>query len=110
MEVNSMKREIKTKEKTMEGYVVATDWDEYDNVIEVSIQTEDEEYVVDLSNAFGREMFDFLDQEIEVTGVVKKGKNGVKIINVTDFEELDEEDIFRYYDWKSDFDEEEDMA
>lgn len=90
-----MKRKIKAIEETLRGYVVATEWDKHDNVIEVSIQTEDDDYQVDDSNALGKDLFDFLDQEIEVTGIVRQDRHGTNIITVMDFERLDEEDDFR---------------
>jgi hypothetical protein len=93
-----MKRKLNTKVETLRGYVVATEWDHFYRVTQLSIQTEDDEIIVDLSNAFGREMFDFLEQEIEVTGVVKQDPGGANIITITDFEQLYEEDDFPFDD------------
>lgn len=99
-----MIKKIKTKEEILRGYIVATEWDEFDNVTEVSLQTEDNDYAIDLSTALGREMFDFLDQEIEVTGIVRQDRHGENIITVMDFEQLDEEDDFGLDDdWNRDF-------
>ena len=99
-----MKKKMKTVEETLRGYVVATEWDKNDNVIEVSIQTDDNDYRVDDSNALGRELFDFLDQEIEVTGVVRQDRHGTNIITATDFEQLEEDDDFQFDDddWNPD--------
>jgi hypothetical protein len=103
-----MKSKIKTKEETLRGHAVATEWDKSDNVIEVSIQTEDNDYRVDDSNALGRELLDSLDQEIEVTGIVRQDRHGANIITVMDFETLgEEEDGSRFDDdWKPDFEDE----
>jgi hypothetical protein len=106
-----MKKKMKATEQTLKGYVVATEWDKHDNVIEVSVQTDDNDYRVDDSNALGRELFDSLDQEIEVTGVIRQDRHGTNIITVTDFEQLEEEDDFQFDDdWNTDLggDEEED--
>ena len=99
-----MKRKMKSAEETLRGYVVATEWDKNDNVIEVSIQTDDNDYRVDDSNTLGRELFDFLDQEIEVTGMVKQDRHGSNIITVTNFEQLEEDDDFQFDDddWNPD--------
>jgi hypothetical protein len=95
--VRNMKNKLTTKTETLRGYLVATDWDIDDNVTEVCIQTEDDEYVIDLSNARGRELYDFLDDEIKITGIVRKGRRGTKIVIVMDYEKLGEEDDFQFY-------------
>jgi len=100
-----MKRKMKTKEEILKGTIVATEWDRHDKVTEVSLQTEDDDFVIDLSNAYGKEMFDFLDHEVEVTGIVRQNRHGVKIITVMDFQQIEEEDDFRFddEDWDTDF-------
>ena len=49
-------------------------------------------------------LFPFLDQEIEVTGIVRQDRHGANIITVMDFGQLGEETGFRFDDdWDPDF-------
>ena len=81
----------KTKEENIRGYVVPTDWDNDDHVIEVSIQTDNDDFEVD-QNGLGKELLEFLDKEVEVTGIVHEDRYGMKRITVSDYEVLSEED------------------
>ena len=82
---------IKTKEENIRGYVVPVDWDNDDKVIEVSIQTDNDDFEVD-RNGLGRELLDFLDKEVEVTGIVHEDRYGMKRVTVSDYEVLSEAD------------------
>jgi uncharacterized membrane protein YcgQ (UPF0703/DUF1980 family) len=88
-----MKKEIKGKEVTIKGFVTPEEWDNDDNVIAIGISTDDDDYVVEL-NKMGEELFDFLDDDVEVNGIVREGKDGTKHIRITGYEVLsmDEDD------------------
>jgi hypothetical protein len=92
-----MKR-IMAKEETIKGSVVATEWDKNNNVIAIGILSEDDDYVIDDSNDVGRELFDFLDEEVKVTGIIKKGRRGSKVITIMDYEVLHQDDYGLYDD------------
>jgi uncharacterized membrane protein YcgQ (UPF0703/DUF1980 family) len=89
------------KEETVFGYVVPSEWDSDDNVVAISITTDDDDYVVEL-NKLGEELFDFLDEDVEVTGIVREDKDGTKRIRVTSYEVL--EDTEDEYDEDEDYD------
>jgi hypothetical protein len=89
------------KEETVVGYVVPSEWDSDDNVVAISICTDDDDYVVEL-NKLGEELFDFLDEDVEVIGIVREDKDGTKRIRVTSYEVL--EDTEEEYDEDEDYD------
>jgi len=105
------------KEETVTGVVSATEWDDEDNVIAVSIITDDDEYMID-SNKMAEELFDFLEEDVEVTGIVETDRDGSKRISVTSYEVLDtgyeyddEEDYGYDYDqeeYDEDYDDDDD--
>lgn len=95
-----LKKSQPPKEETIVGYVVPNEWDNEDNVVAISISTEDDEYVVEL-NKLGEELFDFLDEDVEVTGVIRDDKDGTKRIRVTGYEVL--EDVEEDYEEDEDF-------
>lgn len=112
-----MKRNKFEKEETLVGFILPSNWDNDDNVIGISISTDDDEYMVE-NNKLGEELFDFLDEDVRVTGMVTDEKDGTKHITISDYEILeladeeesldygDEEDEYRYDE--DDLDEEED--
>jgi len=89
------------KEETIVGYVVPNEWDNEDNVVAISISTDDDDYVVEL-NKLGEELFDFLDEDVEVTGIIRDDKDGTKRIRVTGYEVL--EDVEDENEEEEDFD------
>ena len=85
-----MKKEKPGKEVTIKGFVSADEWDGRKNVIAISITTDDEDYRVELDKV-GQELFDYLDEDVEVSGTIRQEKNGTKFIRVTHYEVLEEE-------------------
>ena len=97
-----MKKGKPPREETIVGYVVPSEWDSEDNVVSISITTDDDDYVVEM-NKLGEELFDFLDEDVEVTGTVRDDKDGTKRIRVISYEVLedveeDEDGDFGYDD------------
>jgi hypothetical protein len=86
-----MKKEKPGKEVTIKGFVSADEWDGRNRVMAVAITTEDEDYRVELTQV-GEELFDYLDEDVEVTGTIRQEKNGTQYIRVTHYELLKEED------------------
>lgn len=89
------------KEVTVIGFVTATEWDDNDHVVAIEISTDDDNYMVD-NNKQGEELFDFLDEEVEVAGFTREDRDGGKWIFVTSYEVLDEEDDEEYDDYEED--------
>jgi hypothetical protein len=86
-----MKERKTSKEIIVTGYVTASDWDLNDVASAISIENEDEEYVVQNEDLV-EELLDFLDEEIEVKGIVTEGGDGTKYIRVTSYEMLESDD------------------
>ena len=95
-----MEKNQPQKEVTIVGYVVPSEWDNDDNVVSISISTDDDDYVVEV-NKLGEELFDFLDEDVEVTGIVREDKDGTKRIRVISYEVL--EDVEDEYDEDDDY-------
>ncbi|MFZ7110492.1 MAG: hypothetical protein ACOWYE_02320 [Desulfatiglandales bacterium] len=87
-----MKKQKTPKEMTLTGFVTPEEWDTDDNVIAIGISTEDDDYLVEL-NKVGEELFDFLDEDVEVTGLVTEDKDGTKHITLTSYEVLHSDDF-----------------
>ncbi len=74
---------------TITGVVVAMDWDDKDNVVAVSIETDSELYYVS-ENAAGEKLRELLDRGVKVTGIPGKDEEGNKTIAVETYEILDD--------------------
>ena len=96
-----MKQKRVSEEITITGYVRAVDWEYNGNVSVVSIEADDEQYVIE-NNDLGGELFDHLDRIVEVTGTVEDGREGIKRITVISYEALSEADYTDDddYDWR----------
>ncbi len=80
-----MVKRAKGVESTISGIVIPIDWDDYDDVTSVAIQTSDEEeYLVD-KNKKGKELLAFIEEEVEVTGTLIEDEDGNFIIKINEF-------------------------
>ncbi len=71
---------------TLEGVLVASDWDRDDSVIGISLYTDDEEEY-QIENMYEiDEWLTALEKRIEVTGEVTEDKYGGKTIRVLDYD------------------------
>lgn len=98
MKGKKMVKEKQKQEITITGFVTGTEWDDNDHVVSIEISTEDDDYMVD-NNKQGEELFDFVDEEVEVTGFVREDRDGAKWVTVTSYEVLDEEEDEDYEDY-----------
>ncbi len=87
------------KEMVLTGYVTPEDWDDDDNVIAIKISTEEDDYLVNRNKA-GKELLQFIDEEVEVTGFVEEDEDGAHHITVISYDvlQLDESDDDMDYD------------
>jgi len=76
-------------EKTISGLVIATEWDDDDDITGLEISTDDDSYNVE-KNALWKELVDLSDTQVEITGVVTEEEEGNKRIFVTSYELLKE--------------------
>jgi hypothetical protein len=70
---------------TIRGILVPADWDNEGNAVEVAVSTPGEnEYVIE-PDSKGRELLRLLRREVEVTGLLGKGKKDHKTITVKSY-------------------------
>ena len=101
-------------ETTITGIVMATDWDDEDEITGVEISTDDESYCVE-KNAMWHELVELCDNQVEVTGLVVEEKDGTNRILVTGYETLEDmnyddddtvyDDIYEEWSFENDEDE-----
>jgi hypothetical protein len=73
--------------ETIIGTVVAVDWDDDDNPIEIAISTEDEDIIV-ASNDIGLELFQLIDNVIKATGTIELNEDDEKVITISSYVDL----------------------
>jgi len=100
-----MKKSKPPRDETIVGYIVPSEWDSEDNVVSISITTDDDDYAVEM-NKLGEELFDFLDEDVEVTGTVREDKDGTKRIRIISYEVLEDAEDDEYDDEDSSYDDE----
>jgi hypothetical protein len=76
-------------EITISGLVMATDWNDDDDIEDLEISTDDDSYYVG-KNAIWDELVDLWHTHVEVTGIVTEEKDGTKRVLVTSYEPLDD--------------------
>lgn len=82
MRQKKMKSNTKSERVTLTGVVAPAAWDEDFKVTSVMIATNLEEDFIIENNAKGRKLFNFLQESIQVVGVVKEDDLGNKVISV----------------------------
>ena len=85
------------------GQVMANEWDAEDNPASLMITDDEErEFYIEM-NSRGEELLDFLDEYVEVVGVVKKWE-GDYYLNVRSFDVIEDYDDDDDDDWVGDED------
>lgn len=79
------RKEIGDGPTTVRGVVIPVDWDEEGNTIAAAISSSDEQEYIINQDAKGKELLRLMRQEIEASGVVKKGSKVRKIIKVKSY-------------------------
>lgn len=90
-----MKEKKDTEMRSIIGIIVPADWDDDDNLIELAIQTIDEEEYLIKKNKKGRELLDLIEQEVEVIGTTTENGDGNIIIEISEYslkEYIDEDE------------------
>ena len=81
----AIKMEAEEKLTCINGIIVPVDWDEKGNVIAGAISCHGEiEYRID-NNTKGSELLSFVQEEVEITGVVRE-KGDRKVITVNEYQ------------------------
>ncbi len=78
-------KEKKNSESSITGIIVPSDWDDNDNLIQIAIQTIDEEEYIIKQNKKGRELLDMIEQEVEVIGTTTEDEDGDIIIEISEY-------------------------
>lgn len=69
--------------RAIKGIVIPVDWDQKGNPVSVAIATHTEEEYLVSNDSKGKELFNLIREEVEITGLVKEVA-GIKIIKVKD--------------------------
>lgn len=78
------KRETSLRLSTLRGIVIPVEWDAKGNVVAAAVSTYDEElYLIDGQDK-GKELMRFMQQQVEVSGVVNK-EESKKVIRVAEY-------------------------
>ena len=89
-----MKKHRQSEVITITGHVVDSEWGMNDQAMGISIQTDNDEYFVDLRGP-GEELVDLIDVEVEATGIVRNLQDGSKMITIMDYEAIrDDRDVY----------------
>ena len=71
--------------RTIRGTIFPVEWDENDNVVQVVIDTPDQDgYLVD-RNKKGKELLEYIRREVEVSGTMREDEDGDLIFNVKEY-------------------------
>ncbi len=72
----------KAQSATLTGILIPADWNDDQEVVAVALATPDEkEYRID-ANRKGRELLDYLQHQVEVTGPLSEDEKGRRVITV----------------------------
>ena len=73
------------KEKKIQGTVFAAAWDDKNNVIQVVVDTPDQDGFLIDPKGKGKELLDCLRREVEVIGTLKEDHNGDFVVDVKEY-------------------------
>lgn len=74
------------RSKTVRGIVIPADWDDAGNVLAIAVSAPGEKQYIVEQNALEKELKRLIRQEVEVMGVVGKGRKGWNKITVKAYE------------------------
>ena len=77
---------VRETPKTVRGIVIPADWDDAGNVLAIAVSAPGEKQYIVEHNALEKELKRLIRQEVEVMGVVGKGRKGWNKITVKAYE------------------------
>jgi hypothetical protein len=82
-----MSPQVYSRDVALSGTIIAIDIDRRGKAVEIALETEDfQQYVIE-SNGKGNELFDFIFDDVTITGTVMgKTAEGVALIRVKTYE------------------------
>ena len=72
-------------ERTIRGTIFPVEWDENDNVVQVVIDTPDQDGYLVERNKKGKELLDLIRREVEVSGTMREDEDGDLIFKVKEY-------------------------
>ena len=72
-------------ERTIRGTIFPVEWDEKDNVVQVVIDTPDQDGYFVERNKKGKELLDFLKCEVEASGTMREDDDGDLFFKVKEY-------------------------
>ena len=72
-----MKKEKPVREGTIKGFVSADEWGGRNHVIAIAVRMHDEDCRLEL-NKVSKGLFDYLDEDMKVSGIMRQEKDGTK--------------------------------
>ena len=72
-------------ERTIRGTIFPVEWDENDNVVQVVIDTPDQDGYFVERNKKGKELLDLLQREVEVSGTMREDEGGDWLFKVKEY-------------------------
>ena len=79
-------RTVAETSKTVRGIVIPADWDDAGNILAIAVSAPGEKQYIIEQNALEKELKRLIRQEVEVMGVVGKGRKGWNKITVKAYE------------------------
>lgn len=79
----------RNQERTISGTLFPAKFDENRQVVQLVVDTTDQDTYFILNNAKGKELSGWLHRNVEMTGAVEEGENGNFFINVREYRLLD---------------------
>ncbi len=64
-------KKAETRELTIRGIILPTEWDRHGHVTSIGIGTEDDKDYIIFLDKIGEKLFKLVDRKVEVTGTVK---------------------------------------
>jgi hypothetical protein len=64
-------KKAETRDLTIRGIILPTEWDKHGHVTSIGIETEDNKDYIIFLDKIGEKLFKLVDRKVEVTGTVK---------------------------------------
>jgi len=88
---SQMKKKSPTPQNDITGIILANQWDEIGNVIEVCLYTDREEIYIVAQNKRIRELVNLIQTKVRVEGKIKEGADGKKTVYVETVKTVEKE-------------------
>ena len=80
-----------SKKPVIRGLIIPEQWNKEGKVVDITIQTNREEVYFVAHNKTGRELLEYVHQEIEASGKITERLNGTVLVTVKSFRPIETE-------------------